>query len=154
MAMRIFVLTVERVAGTLLGLVAFLTFGEAVFRYALGVQIPDAYSFAGMLQAVAIFWGIASATYEGRHIAVDMLWELSDATSRRAIDLFAEAVSFLFFLALSFMLVLKIRSSYESQETTNDLLLPHWPYVALAFLGIGCAAVLSLLRIARAARLR
>jgi len=149
--MGVFVLIIERIAGTLLGIVAFLTFGEALFRYAFGVQIPDAYSFAGMLQAVAIFWGIASATYEGRHIAVDMLWQLSDATSRWLIDLFAEIMSFLFFTALSFMLMLKIKSSYLSQETTNDLLLPHWPYVALAFLGIASAAILSLLRVARAA---
>jgi TRAP-type C4-dicarboxylate transport system permease small subunit len=148
--MNAFVVTVERIAGSMLALVAFLTFGEALLRYVLGVQIPDAYSFAGMLQAVAIFWGIASTTYEGRHIAVDMLWHLSDALSRRAIDLFAELVSFLFFATLSYMLVMKIRSSYVSQETTNDLLLPLWPYVTLAFLGIACAAILSLLRFLRA----
>jgi TRAP-type C4-dicarboxylate transport system permease small subunit len=147
--MNTFILGVERVAGFMLGFVAVLTFGEAALRYLFGLQIPDSYSFAGMLQAVAIFWGIASATYEGRHIAVDLLWELSGPVMRRVIDNFAEVVSCLFFSALGYMLWKKCLSQYASGETTNDLAIPLWPYVALAALGIACAVLLSLARIVR-----
>ena len=147
--MQQFVLSIERIAGLMLAVVAALTFGDAALRYLFAIQIPDSFALSGMLQAIAIFWGIACATYHGRHITVDMLWEASGPSARRAIDTFAESVNFLFFAALTFMLWRKFQSQYASGETSNDLTIPLWPYVILAGVGVGCAAVMSLMRIVK-----
>ncbi|MZR11702.1 TRAP transporter small permease subunit [Maritimibacter sp. DP07] len=138
---------IEVFAGYSIGVVALLTFFEALLRYVFRVQIPDAYSFAGLLQAVAVFWGISTATYAGRHITVDILWEALPKSLARWIDVFAGLVSLLFFGLLSVMLFRKILISAGSSEATNQLHVPLWIFIAAAAIGVFAATFLNLVRI-------
>lgn len=152
--MGLFTRAVDLISGFLLGAIALITFCEATLRYVFATQIPDAYTLAGYAQAIAIFWGISSATYAGRHITVDLLWEFARARTRRAIDVFALLCSALFLGALVWMLVVKVQRSRDGFEITSVLHWPLWPFIAVASLGIAAAFVLALVRAVEIARPR
>ena len=143
---------VDLISGLLLALIALTTFGEATLRYLFAIQIPDAYTLAGYAQAIAIFWGICSATYAGRHITVDLLWEFLGRNGRRVVDVVAALFSAIFLGALAWMLVAKVQRARDSFEMTSVLHWPIWPFIAAAAAGIAVAFVLSLLRTFEMAR--
>lgn len=147
-----FLSAVDVVSGLLLGSVVLLTFLEATLRYLFNVQIPDAYSLSGYAQGVAIFWGIASATYVGRHITVDILWDAAGPANKRRIDIIAAVISGVFLLAMAVMLVQKVARSRASYEVTNELQIDVWLFLAVAAAGIVLAGILAFVRAARLAR--
>lgn len=146
-----FILAVEKIAGAFLGVVAALTFLEAMLRYLVSSAIPDAFLFACMFQGIAIFWGIASTTYEGKHIAVDIFWEMSGPAWRRAIDIAATLITAAFLIVFTWMLYAKVVSTYEGNQISSELGFQIWPFYLLASLGIACAAILALIRVWRLA---
>jgi len=146
-----FILAVEKIAGTFLGVVAALTFASAVLRYVFSTGIPDGFFLACMFQGIATFWGIASTTYEGKHIAVDVLWEVSGPAGRRAIDIAATLITAAFLVVFAWMLYFKVVSTYEGNQISSEIGFQIWPYYLLASLGIACAAALALIRVWRVA---
>lgn len=140
-------LFIERVAALLLGAVAVVTVVEVLLRQVFGLRIPDAYTLAGYLQGTAVMWGIAVAVLAGRHIAVDLLWELSPGRRRRLIDLGATAVAALFFLAMAAMIFVKVERSRRNFESTLDLGWPIWPLLVLGAVGAGFAVVAAIMRL-------
>jgi len=143
---------VDLVSGFLLAAIALVTFAEATLRYLFAVQIPDAYTLAGYAQAIAIFWGISSATLAGRHITVDLVWELAGRLGRRAIDVFAALASTLFLGAFTWMLLKKVVRSRNGFEITSVLHWPIWPFIAIASVGIALACFFAFLRALEALR--
>ncbi len=143
-----FILIVEKIAGAFLGIVAALTFFEIAFRL-VGLQIPDWFILACMFQGIAIFWGIASTTYEGKHIAVDVFWEMSGPAGRRIIDIVATVITAGFLGVFAWMLIGKVESTYSANQVSNELEFQLWPFHLAAALGIVCAALLSLIRLWR-----
>lgn len=143
---------VDLISGFLLALIALTTFGEATLRYLFAIQIPDAYTLSGYAQAIAIFWGICSATYAGRHITVDLLWEYLGRNGRRLLDLVATLFSALFLGAMTWMLFAKVHRAHGSFEITSVLHWPIWPFIAAAAAGIAVAFLFAVLRLAKIAR--
>lgn len=143
---------IDRTAGVFLALVAALTFVVAVLRYVFSTTLPDWFNLACMMQGIAIFWGIASTTYDGRHICVDGLWEMAGPGARRAIDVFADLVTFGFLAMLGWMLIAKVAATEASNELSADLGVPLWPFQALAAAGILAAVLLAAVRAVRALR--
>ena len=147
-----FIALIDLLAGILLGCVVLLTFFEAALRYLFNTQIPDAYSFSGYAQGVAIFWGIASATYAGRHICVDIVWDLVGRVGKLRIDIVSALITGLFLIALSWMTIQKVLRSKNSFEVTNELQAPVWIFLAIGACGIICACLLAFVRAWRLAR--
>jgi hypothetical protein len=77
---------IETMAALSLLLIAVLTAGNVLLRYAFSIQIPDWFDGSRMLQGIALFWGIALATYYGTHLGVDLLWESLQAKGQRLPD--------------------------------------------------------------------
>lgn len=144
-----FILIVEKAAGAFLGIVAAITFFSAVLRYVFSAGIPDGFFFACMFQGIAIFWGMACTTYEGKHIVVDVLWEMCGPAGKRAIDIAATVITAAFLIVFSWMLYAKVISTYEGNQISSEVGFEIWPYYVLASLGIACAAALSLIRLWR-----
>lgn len=143
---------IERIAAALLGTVAVVTVVEVVLRQAFDTRLPDAYTLAGFLQAIAVMWGIAVAVLAGRHIAVDILWEVSTPVSRRRIDLIATAACIVFFAALTLMIGAKVGRVYASGEGTLELTWPVWPMYLLGMAGSAFALVSAVIRLRKIAR--
>lgn len=136
---------IETMAALSLLLIAVLTAGNVLLRYAFSVQIPDWFDGSRMLQGIALFWGIALATYYGTHICVDLLWESLKPAGQRRVDLIATAVTAAFLLPMAWMVWVKVGGT--GSQGTMDLRLPlQWFYGAAA-LGACVAALLALVRL-------
>ena len=140
-------LWVERIAGASLAAVALLVFVSVMLRDLFSVDLPDSFDFSRYLQGIAIFWGLAVATYRNAHIVVDLVWELSGRIGRRLIDLFACTVSVAFMALIAWMLVARFPAVHRAHQLTSDLRFPVWPFYAVAAAGIVAAAVVGSFRL-------
>ena len=135
----------ETVAAFFLLLIALLTAGNVLLRDLFAVQIPDWFDGSRMIQGIALFWGVALATYYGSHICVDMLWEHLKPAGRRWLDIVATLVTLAFLGPLAWMVWIKV--SGTGTQGTMDLRLPLWVFYAVASVGASVAAVLAVVRI-------
>lgn len=140
----------EYVAASFLLAVALLTFGNVVARDVLQAQIPDWFDLSKQLQGIAMFWGIAIATYRGSHICVDITWEHAGAAGRRWIDIIATGFVLLFLLPLTWMVWVKLGST--GTQLTSDLRLPLVWFYGVSAAGVTAAAVLCAARFVRLVR--
>ena len=122
-----------------------LTAGNVLLRYAFSMQIPDWFDGTQMLQGIAMFWGIALATYYGTHIGVDIVWEHLSDKGRRRMDLLATALTAAFLVPLAWMVWVKVGGT--GSQGTMDLRLPLQWFYSVAAAGASVAAVLALVRL-------
>lgn len=135
----------ETVAAFFLLFIALLTAGNVLLRDLFAVQIPDWFDGSRMIQGIALFWGVALATYYGSHICVDALWEHLKPRGRRRLDLLATAITLAFLGPLAWMVWVKV--SGTGTQGTMDLRMPLWVFYAVASVGATVAALLAIVRI-------
>lgn len=143
--MRRLLSAIETVAALMLLLIAALTAGNVLLRYVFSTQIPDWFDGTQLLQGIAMFWGIALATYYGTHIGVDIVWEYLGRAGRRRMDLLATAFTAAFLLPLAWMVWVKVGGT--GTQGTMDLRLPLWWFYSVAAVGASVAAALALVRL-------
>ncbi len=136
---------IETMAALTLLLVAVLTAGNVLVRYAFSTQIPDWFDGSQMLQGIAMFWGIALATYYGTHIGVDIVWEHLKPAGQRRMDLVATTIAAAFMIPLAWMVWVKVAGT--GSQGTMDLRLPLQWFYSVAAVGATVAAVLALVRL-------
>jgi TRAP-type transport system small permease protein len=140
----------ESIAALLLLLIALLVAVNVLLRDLFAVQIPDWFDFTRMLQLIALFWGVAIATYRGGHIAVDIVWEHLGQRGKRLLEL----VSMLFVLLLLAPMAWMIwnRIAVMGTQATSDLRVPLVYFFTIGAIGATAAAVLALVRLWELAR--
>jgi TRAP-type transport system small permease protein len=140
----------ESVAAFFLLLIALLTAANVGLRDLASVQIPDWFDGSKLLMAIALFWGIAVATYHGGHIAVDIVWEHLGRRGRRVLDIVAGLVTLAFLAPMAWMVFAKVLTS--GTQATSDLRLPLMWFTSIAACGAVAAAVLAAARVAELLR--
>lgn len=135
----------ETVAAFFLLFIALLTAGNVLLRDLFSVQIPDWFDGSRMVQGIALFWGVALATYYGSHICVDALWEHLQPAGRRRLDIVATLLTLVFLLPLAWMVWVKVAGT--GTQGTMDLRMPLWVFYAVASVGTTVAVLLALARI-------
>lgn len=143
--MRRVLAVTETVAAVFLLLIALLTAGNVVLRDLLSLQIPDWFDGSKLLMAIALFWGIALATYHGSHICVDVLWEHLGARGRRALDVAAGSVTLAFLAPMAWMVWVKVLGG--GTQATSDLRLPLVWFTSIAAAGAVAAVVFAAVRV-------
>lgn len=136
---------IETVAAFFLLAIALLTAGNVLLRDLFAVQIPDWFDGARMIQGIALFWGVALATFYGSHICVDALWENLKPPARRVVDIAATVITAAFLLPLAWMVWIKVAGT--GTQGTMDLRMPLWMFYSVAAVGTSVAALLALVRI-------
>lgn len=131
-----FVVIVERAAGIFIGALAIITFGEAFLRYGFNAHIPDGFIVGQTMQGIAICWGISTATYADRQITVDILYEMVGSGIRRAFDVTAYTINFLFLALFGYAMTFKVFDILKAGEISSELEIPIWTGYTLASLGI------------------
>ncbi len=131
----------ENLAALFLLLIALLVTVNVTLRYVLSIQVPDWFDFSRQLQAIAIFWGIAIATYRGSHICVDIVWEHLGSSGKRVLDLVATIITLLFLIPMAWMIWVKVGST--GTQATSDLRLPLIPFYVVSAVGATVAVVLA-----------
>lgn len=135
----------ENLAALFLLLIAVLVTVNVTLRYVFSIQIPDWFDFSRQFQAIAIFWGIAIATYRGSHICVDIVWEHLGRPGKRRLDLAATIVTLLFLMPMAWMIWVKVSST--GTQATSDLRLPLVYFYFVSAVGATVAVVLAAKRI-------
>ena len=135
----------EMVAAFFLLAIALLTAGNVLLRDVFSVQIPDWFDGARMIQGIALFWGVALATYYGSHICVDALWEHLQPAGKRRLDIVATLITLAFLLPLAWMVWVKVAGT--GTQGTMDLRMPLWMFYSVAAVGMSVAVLLAILRI-------
>ena len=135
----------ENIAAFFLLLIAVLVTVNVTLRYVFAIQIPDWFDFSRQLQAIALFWGIAIATYRAGHICVDVLWEHLGSGGRRRLDLLATVITLLFLVPMAWMIWVKVANT--GTQATSDLRLPLIPFYAVSAVGATVAVILAAKRV-------
>jgi TRAP-type transport system small permease protein len=135
---------IETIAAVFLLAIALLIGANVLLRNVASIQIPDWFDGARLLLGIAVFWGIAVATYRGGHICVDALWEHVGAVNRRRIDVIAALLTLAFLAPLAWMVWIKVGGT--GSQATSDLRLPMMWFFALAAAGATAAAGLAVAR--------
>jgi TRAP-type C4-dicarboxylate transport system permease small subunit len=135
----------ETVAAVFLLVIALVTAGNVLLRDLFAIQIPDWFDGSKLIMGIALFWGMAIATYHGGHICVDVLWEHLGSANRRRLDLLAGTVTFAFLAPLAWMIWVKVATT--GTQTTMDLRLPMVWFYGVAACGAVAAALLALRRL-------
>jgi TRAP-type C4-dicarboxylate transport system permease small subunit len=143
--MRRFLQASENLAALFLLLIAVLISGNVALRYVFSFQIPDWFDFSRQLQAIAIFWGIAIATYRAGHICVDVVWEHLGRSGQRFLDLAATCIALLFLVPMAWMIWVKVRST--GSQATSDLRIPLVYFYAVSAAGATVAVLLAAMRV-------
>jgi TRAP-type C4-dicarboxylate transport system permease small subunit len=143
--MKRLVAVTETVAAVFLLLIALVTAANVALRDLVSVQIPDWFDGTKMLMAIALFWGIAVATYRAGHIAVDIVWEHLKKGGRRWLDVIAGTVTLAFLAPMAWMVVSKVLAG--GTQATADLRLPLVWFTSVAACGACAAALLALARL-------
>ena len=144
--MNAFVAIVEKIAGYFIGVLALITVGEAVLRYGFNSHIPDGFIIGQTLQGIAICWGIATATYADRQVTVDILYELVGPHMKRALDMAAYTINFLFMALFGYAMTFKVFDILKAGEISAELRIPVWTGYALASLGVLTAVATAAIR--------
>jgi TRAP-type C4-dicarboxylate transport system permease small subunit len=148
-AVRRFMRLVGFVASSCLAFVVALTFVSVALRYLFVIQVPDNYDFARLVSGIFIFWGIAAIGYQGEHIQMDAIWSLLGERGKRALDIFATAVSLGFIGLLAVLVFDRVAEDIAGHTETLNLSIEIWPFHLAAAVGMLAAAVLLLLRAVR-----
>ena len=135
----------ETVAAVFLLFIALVTAGNVLLRDLLSIQIPDWFDGSKLVMCIALFWGMAVATYHAGHICVDVVWEQLGTANRRRLDLVASTVTLAFLAPMAWMVWAKVLTT--GTQTTMDLRLPLVGFYALAACGALAAALLGLRRV-------
>jgi TRAP-type C4-dicarboxylate transport system permease small subunit len=135
----------ETVAAVFLLLIALVTASNVLLRDLLAVQIPDWFDGSKLMMGIALFWGMAVATYHAGHICVDVLWEHLGRANRRRLDLLASSVTLAFLAPLAWMVWAKVLTT--GTQATMDLRLPMVWFYGVAACGAAAAALLALHRL-------
>lgn len=141
--------SIETLAALALLLIALLTAGNVFVRYLFDWQIPDWFDGTQMLLSIAMFWGIALATYYGNNIAVDLLWEAFGRRGKLVIDLFATSVTLAFLIPLAWMVWVKVGGT--GSQSTMDLRMPLVWFYSAGAAGATVAALLAAVRLVQLA---
>ena len=115
-------------------------FASAVGRYAFAAPIPDGFDVSRLMLGIAMLWGFASVGYRGAHIKVDLVAELVPARVCFWLHVLGALVLLLFAVLLAAMLLGRVESAFASGESTFDLRLPVWPWLAAIWLGVLASA--------------
>lgn len=143
--MRRVLTAIETLAAVFLLAIALLTAANVALRDLLAVQIPDWFDGSKLLMGIALFWGIALATYHASHICVDIVWEHLGRRGRRVLDVTAGVVTLSFLAPMAWMVGVKVLGS--GTQTTSDLRLPLVWFTSVAAAGAVAAVVLAVLRL-------
>jgi len=122
--------------GILLFAVTILVFMQVIFRYVL--QLPVAWIEEWMLCLFEwlIWLGAITATYEERHVRVELFMKLLPPKAQRFMDFVTDAIWFAFCVGMGYAVWLNVSFVWKKQSTTIVAKIPYWFCTSSVLIGM------------------
>ena len=131
-------------------LLMFLTVGDVVGRYLVGIipglgPIPGSFELTEFMLAVIVLTAIGHTQMKGEHISIDMLITKFSPRVRAIIDSVTNFLSLAMFALVTWQTIKYAQLLYESHDVSGVLRLPVYPFLVVAAIGtfMFCLAMLS-----------
>ena len=138
------------IAMVLLLLLMFLTVGDVVGRYMVGIipgfgPIPGTFELTEFMLAVAVLTAIGYTQVKREHISIDLVINKFPPRVRAIIDTITDFMSLVIFILVTWQTVKYARLLYVSHDVSAVLRLPVYPFLIVAAVGcfVFCLAMLS-----------
>lgn len=141
---------IEWIAGGFVLAMMLNTVVAIILRKFFAAAIPDYYDLGRFMLCIVVLWGIATTSYRGGHITMDVIWSVVGRRGKRLIDLFAELVTFAALVVLCLSVLDQVVQIRHDNILTYDIRMPTWPFLAVAWAGTVAALVLIAIRTYRA----
>lgn len=117
----------EEIIGTLsLACMVTIAFVNVLTRYFFRYSMAFTEELTLYLFVWVVMMGTSIAFREGSNMAVTFLYDRFSLRSRKVLDLFAAALSLVFFLALMYFSVIEVMDEIEMNAMTEAIELPVW----------------------------
>jgi TRAP-type C4-dicarboxylate transport system permease small subunit len=140
------------VAMLLLLLLMFITVGDVVGRYLVGIipgfgPIPGTFELTEIMLAVAVLTAIGHTQMRGGHISIDLVLAKFPPRVQAVVDSITDLLSLVIFVLVTWQTIKYAQLLYSSHDVSAVLRLPMYPFLILAAIGcfMFCLALLSTL---------
>lgn len=138
------------IAMVVLILLMFLTVGDVVGRYLVGIvpgfrPIPGAFELTEFMLAIAVLTAIGYTQVKGEHISIDIFISKFSTRVQAIIDSSTNLLSLVIFALVTWQTIKYAQLLYESHDVSGVLRLPVYPFLIVAAIGsfMFCLAMLS-----------
>ena len=138
------------IAMALLLLLMFMTVGDVVGRYLVGIipgfgPVPGTFELTEFMLAVAVLTAIGYTQMKREHISIDLVVAKFPPRLRAVIDTITDFLSLAIFVLVTWQTIKYARLLYVSHDVSAVLRLPVWPFLIVAAVGsfVFCLAMLS-----------
>jgi len=138
------------VAMVVLLLLMFLTVGDVVGRYMVGIipgfgPIPGTFELTEFMLAVAVLTAIGYTEVKGEHISIDLVVAKFSPRARAIVDSVTNFLGLVMFALVTWQTIRYARLLYQSHDVSAVLRLPVYPFLIVAAIGsfMFCLAMLS-----------
>jgi TRAP-type C4-dicarboxylate transport system permease small subunit len=138
------------IAMVLLLLLMFLTVGDVVGRYMVGIipgfgPIPGTFELTEFMLAIAVLTAIGYTQVQREHISIDLVINKFTPRIRAIIDTATDFMSLAIFILVTWQTVKYARLLYVSNDVSAVLRLPVYPFLIVAAVGcfVFCLAMFS-----------
>jgi TRAP-type C4-dicarboxylate transport system permease small subunit len=135
------------IGATVLALMMFLTALDVVLRYLFNRPLAGAFELVEYMMAVFIPFSIAYCADQKGHVAVELILGRLPKKAQSICDIATTFVTMLFAIAIAWENVLYIGEIFASKLTSAVLLIPTYPFVAPAAIGIATFALILMVRL-------
>jgi TRAP-type transport system small permease protein len=131
-------------AGIMLAAMMFLTFFDVGGRNLVNKPIIGSYEITEFMMVILVAFGLSfCAKYKG-HIRVDVIMAYTSRKTTRWFNIFAYALSFIFYVILTWQGWLNAWSNLSGKSASTVLLAPVYPFAFLLVIGAALTALIFL----------
>lgn len=108
---------------------------DVIIRLVFSRSVPGGIEIQEYLMLIAVFFGLATAQFEGGHIQIDLVLGKVSKSTRNLLEAFAYALSAFILFFVSSQLVAQGLKRFHNNEVSRSLELPVWVFWFIAALG-------------------
>jgi TRAP-type C4-dicarboxylate transport system permease small subunit len=129
-----------------------VTVADVTGRLLFGLSLVGTYDIVQLALVVAVYGGLAQASAQGAHIAVDLLNRAVGERVGHLLAATALASSLLVLVVLTWLAAGEARDAYRLGDTTSDLAIPKYLHWIGIVVGLAAGGTATAVRLADAVR--
>ncbi len=151
-SMNAFSLGLARLGSLAIVVMVAVTVADVTGRILFGLSLVGTYDIVQLALVVVVYGGLARASAQGAHIAVDLLDRAVGERVGHLLALAALASSLFVLVVLTWLAAGEARAAYYLGDTTSDLAIPRYLHWIGIVAGLAASGMATAIRLAAAVR--